>query len=137
MFSIRTTYLDRICYHLECDVHECRVLLPEGVRIAWRCVSSWEIRMELRRIAWRRMSPEGIQMELRQIEMRAPYHQGEWSLHLVHADGPPCDVWISHSQNFVLLDMSGSSDRIFHIRHMKQDGRGGVSTSPVSHIWIL
>ena len=28
-FSIRTTYSNRICYHLECDVHECRVLLPK------------------------------------------------------------------------------------------------------------
>ena len=35
MLSIRTTYPDRVCYRLGCDVHECRVLLPEGVRIAW------------------------------------------------------------------------------------------------------
>ena len=40
---IRTTYPNRICYHPECDVHECR--------IAWRRVSSWGIRMELIRIA--------------------------------------------------------------------------------------
>ena len=73
MFSIRTTYPDRICYRPECDVHECHVLLPEGVRIAWQHVSSWGIRMELRRIA-----------------MRAPCHQGEGSLYLVHADGPLC-----------------------------------------------
>nr|CAN63560.1 hypothetical protein VITISV_011355 [Vitis vinifera] len=42
-----------ICYHPECDVHECRVLLLEGVRIALRRMSSWGIRMELIRIAWR------------------------------------------------------------------------------------
>ena len=30
---IRTTYPDRICYCPGCDDHECRVLLPEGVRI--------------------------------------------------------------------------------------------------------
>ena len=134
---IQTTYPDRICYHLGCDTHECRVLLPEGVRIAWRCVSSWEIRMELRRIAWRRVSSWGIWMELRQIAMCTPCHQGEGSLHLVHADGPPCDARISHSRNSVRSDMSRSSDRIFHIRHLTPDGRGGVSTSPVSHIWIL
>ena len=26
------------------------------------------------------------------IAMRAPCHQGEGSLHLAHADGPPCDI---------------------------------------------
>ncbi|RVW77704.1 hypothetical protein CK203_053419 [Vitis vinifera] len=30
---IRTTYPDRICYRPRCNVNECRVLLPEGVRI--------------------------------------------------------------------------------------------------------
>ena len=33
---IRTTYLDRICYRPGCDDSECRVLLPEGVRIGER-----------------------------------------------------------------------------------------------------
>ena len=33
---IRTTYPDRICYRPGCDVCECRVLLPEGVRIGER-----------------------------------------------------------------------------------------------------
>ncbi|WKA06889.1 hypothetical protein VitviT2T_024767 [Vitis vinifera] len=33
---IRTTYPDRICYRPGCDDHECRVLLPEGVRIGER-----------------------------------------------------------------------------------------------------
>ena len=58
-----------------CDVHKCRVLLPEGVRIGERHMSSW-----------------GIWMELIRIALRAPCHQGEGSLHLAHADGPPCDI---------------------------------------------
>ena len=37
-----------------CNVHECRVLLPERVRIALCRLSAWGIRMELIRIAWRR-----------------------------------------------------------------------------------
>ena len=96
MFSIQTTYPDRICYRPECEVHECPVLLPEGVQIAWQ-----------------RVSPEGIWMKLRRIAMRAPCHQEEGSLHLVHVDGPPCDVRISHSRNSIMSDMSGSSDSAY------------------------
>ena len=110
---IRTTYPDRICYCLGCDDHECHVLLLEGVQIALRRVSSWGIRMELRRIA-----------------MRAPCHQEEGSLHLVHVDGPPCDVRISHSRNSIMSDMSGSSDRIFHIRRLTPDRRAGRFNFP-------
>ena len=33
---IRTTYLDRICYRPEYDVHKCRVLLPDGIQIGER-----------------------------------------------------------------------------------------------------
>nr|CAN76406.1 hypothetical protein VITISV_016040 [Vitis vinifera] len=40
----------------------------------------------------RRVSSWGIRMELLQIAMRASSHQGEGSLHLAHADGPPCDA---------------------------------------------
>ena len=59
-----------------CDVHECRVPLPKGVRIGGaRHMSSWGIRMELIRIA-----------------LRAPCHPGEGSLHLTHANGSPCDI---------------------------------------------
>ena len=82
MFSIRTTYPDRICYRL-------------GVMITSAVCFSW-----------------GIRMELRWIAMRAPCHQGEGSLHLVHADGPPCDAQISHSRM----------------------GKEDVLTSPVRHI---
>ena len=73
-----------------CDDYECRVLLPEGVRIGMQRVSPEGIRMELLRIAWWRMSFWGIWMEMLRIAMRAPCHQGEGSLHLTHADGPPC-----------------------------------------------
>ena len=53
-----------------CDVHECRVLLPEEVRIGERATCpSWWIRMELIRIA-----------------LRAPCHPGEESLHLAHGE---------------------------------------------------
>ena len=38
------------------------------------------------------VSSWGIRMELLWIAMRAPCHQGEGSLHLAHADGPPCDA---------------------------------------------
>ena len=41
------------------------------------------------------MSSWGIRMELIQIALRAPCHQGEGSLHLAHADGPP--YGIAHS----------------------------------------
>ena len=66
------------------------------------------------------MSSWGIRMELLRIEMRVPCHQGEGSLHLAHADGPPCDAqhssfhpgrnsirltfylfWISYIQNSI------------------------------------
>ena len=108
---------------------------PEGIRmelrrIGMRRVSPEGIRMELHRIGMRRMSPEGIRMKLRRIAMRAPCHQGEGSLYLVHTDGPSCDARISHSRNSALSDMSGSSDRIFHIRRLTLDGRGGRFNFP-------
>nr|CAN76013.1 hypothetical protein VITISV_019182 [Vitis vinifera] len=86
-------------------------------------------------------------MELLRIAMRAPCHQGEGSLHLAHADGPPCNarhssfhprknsvwptfhlLWISHIRNsvrptFHLL-------RISHIRRLMPDGRGGRFNFP-------
>ena len=52
-------------------------------------------------------------MELLRIAMRAPCHQGEGSLHLAHADGPPCDVPpssdISHPE-FCPADVPSSPD---------------------------
>ena len=99
---IRKTYPDRICYRPGCDVHECRVLLPEGI--------------------W---------MELLRIVMRAPCHQGEGSLHLAHADGPPCDTRQSSfhpGRNSVRPTFHFL--RIFHIRRLTPDGRGGPFNFP-------
>ena len=95
------------------------------------------------------MSSWGIRMELLWIAMRAPCHQGEGSLHLAHADGHPFNarhssfhpgknsiqptihlLRISRIRNSVQSDMSGSSDRIFHIQHLTPDGRGGRFNFP-------
>nr|CAN81851.1 hypothetical protein VITISV_004006 [Vitis vinifera] len=86
-------------------------------------------------------------MELLQIAKHAPCHQGEGSLHLAHADGPPCDA--RHSSfhpgrnsvrpTFHLLRTSYIRNsirptfhllRIFHIRHLTPDGRGGRFNFP-------
>nr|CAN68247.1 hypothetical protein VITISV_005940 [Vitis vinifera] len=87
----------------------------------------------------------GIRMELLRIAMHTPCHQGEGSLHLAHADGPPCNAqhssfhpgislsdrhstfsryltsglmsdtgWERRAFQLPRLDISGSSDRIFH-----------------------
>ena len=88
-------------------------------------------------------------MELLRIAMCASCHQGEGSLYLAHEDGPPYDarhssfhpgknfvrptfhlLWISYIWNSVRSDMTGSSDRIFHIRHLMPDGRGGRFNFP-------
>ena len=70
-------------------------------------------------------------MELLRIAMHAPCHQGEGSLHLAHADGPPFNT--RHSSfhpgknsvwpKFHLL-------WIFHIRRLTPDGRGGCFNFP-------
>ena len=81
----------------------------------------------------RHVSSWGIRMELFRIVMRAPCHQGEGSLHLAHADGSPCDAPHSAShpgKNSVRSDMSGSSNRIFHIQRLTPDGRGGCFNFP-------
>nr|CAN82821.1 hypothetical protein VITISV_041235 [Vitis vinifera] len=96
----------------------------------------------------RHVSSWGIRMKFLRIAMHAPCHQGEGSLHLAHADGPPCDIahstwggilsgqlstfsgyltsgWEKRAFQLPRSDMSGSSDRIFHIRRLTPDGRGG------------
>ena len=68
------------------------------------------------------MSSWGIRMELIWITMHAPCHQGERSLHLAHADGPPCDAQHSSfhpGEEFCPADIPLSPD----ISH--PDGRGG------------
>ena len=57
------------------------------------------------------MSSWGIRMELLRIAMRAPCHQGEGSLHLAHADGPPCDVPPSSDISHPVPDADGRGGR--------------------------
>ena len=92
------------------------------------------------------MSSWGILMELLRIAMRGPCHQGEGSLHLAHANGPPCDArhssfhpgknfvrptfhlpWISHIQNSVLPTFHLLW--ISHIRKSVQSDMSGSSDS--------
>ena len=73
------------------------------------------------------MSSWGIRMELLRIEMRAPCHQGEGSLHLAHADGPPCNARHSSfhpGEEFCPANIPPSPD----ISH--PDGRGGRFNFP-------
>ncbi|RVW63049.1 Retrovirus-related Pol polyprotein from transposon 17.6 [Vitis vinifera] len=69
---IRTTYPDRICYRPGVMFMSV-VCFSEGVRIG-----------EIAHVLLRN------RMELIRIAMRTPCHPGEGSLHLAHADGPPC-----------------------------------------------
>ena len=93
-----------------CDDRKCRVLLPEGGRIAWRRVSSLG-------------NPDGV--------------EPDGSLHLTHVDGPlcffsypelyPADVppypdishptpdigWERRAFQLPRLDISGSSDSVY------------------------
>ncbi|RVW89446.1 Retrovirus-related Pol polyprotein from transposon 17.6 [Vitis vinifera] len=69
---IRTTYPDRICYRPGCDVHECRVFLPEEARIGEHHMSSWGIRMELIRISLR---ARGL------LALHSSIHPGRNSVH--------------------------------------------------------
>ena len=60
-----------------CDVDECRVLLPERIRIALRHLSAWGIRIALRRLsAWGNpdgIDPDSLAMwDISHPEFRAP-----------------------------------------------------------------
>ncbi|RVW99488.1 hypothetical protein CK203_038488 [Vitis vinifera] len=76
----------------------------------------------------RHMSSWGIRMELLRIAMCAPCHQGEGSLRLAPADGPPCDIPPGCLTSEILLRRH--SIWIFHIRHLTPDGRGGLFNFP-------
>ena len=76
-----------------CDVDECRVLLPERIRIALRHLSAWGIRIALRRL-FLLGSPDSIAAHVLLGNSNGVEPDG--SLHLTHADGPPCDIRISH-----------------------------------------
>ena len=89
--------------------------------------------MEFIRIAWRRVSSWGIRMELRWIAMRTLCHQGEGSLHLAHADGPPCDI--AHSTRGEEFRPSTFTSGIpfadiSHLDISQPDGRGGRFNFP-------
>ena len=89
--------------------------------------------MEFIRIAWRRVSSWGIRMELRWIAMHTLCHQGEGSLHLAHADGPPCDI--AHSTRGEEFRPSTFTSGIpfadiSHLNISQPDGRGGRFNFP-------
>ena len=67
------------------------------------------------------MSSWGIRMELIRIALRAPCHQGEGSLHLAHADGPPYDIAPSTRGNPDGVDPDSLA--AWDISH--PDGKGG------------
>nr|CAN71975.1 hypothetical protein VITISV_042684 [Vitis vinifera] len=81
------------------------------------------------------MSSWGIRMELIRIALHAPCHPGEGSLHLAHANGPPCDI--AHSTRGRILSgrlstFSGyftsgipSADVSPSLDISHSDGRGG------------
>ena len=105
-----------------CDVHECHVLLLEGVRIGERATC-----------------PLGeIWMELIRIALRTPCHPGEGSLHLAHTDGPPLHSIAQSTMGGILCaDISYPEFRAptFYIRisHSRM-GEEDASTSPDIHI---
>ena len=82
----------------------------------------------------RHISSWGIRMELIRIALRAPCHQGGGSLHLAHADGPPCDA--RHSSFHPGKNSVWPSFHLLRISHSRM-GEEDVSTSPVRHVQIL
>ena len=73
------------------------------------------------------MSSWGIRMELIRIAMRTSCHPREGSLHLAHADGPPCDAQHSSfhpGEEFCLANIPPSPDI------SQPDGRGGRFNFP-------
>ena len=98
---IRTTYPDRICYLPGCDVRECRVLLPEGVRIG-----------------------EQPHILLGNLDGVAPDSDTR------HSSFHPRKNSIQPTFQLPRLDMSGSSDRISHIRCLMPNGRRGRFNFP-------
>ena len=108
---IRITYLDRICHRSGVIFHECYVLQLGGI--------------------W---------MELIRIALRTPCHPGERSLHLAHADGPPCGIAQSTRGGIPCTDISHPEFRAptFYIRisHSRM-GEEDISTSPIRLIRIF
>ena len=115
---IQTTYLDRICYRPECDDRECRVLLPEGVRIGEHatippgCITSGIL---LRRHSTR----------MSHIRNFAPltFHPNVSHPKFCSVDIPPGCL-----TSGILLRRH--SIRIFRIRRLMPNGRGGRFNFP-------
>nr|CAN81164.1 hypothetical protein VITISV_030719 [Vitis vinifera] len=109
---IRTTHPDRICYR------------PGSLDRGAHHMSSWGIRMELLRIATRGIAHS---TRVRILSDRSSTFSGYLTT-----------GWERRTFQLPRSDMSGCSDRIFHIRishsRMREED---VSTSPVRHIWIL
>nr|CAN74648.1 hypothetical protein VITISV_028032 [Vitis vinifera] len=113
-----------------------------------RHVSSWGIRMELLRIAMRTPCHQGKgSLQLAHADgppcdaRHSSFHTGKNSVrptfHLLRIS----HIWnsvrptfhlprISHIRNSIRSNMSGFSDRIFHIRCLTPDGRGGCFNFP-------
>ena len=81
------------------------------------------------------MSSWGILMELLRIAMRAPCHQGEGSLHLAHADGPPCDV--QHSSFHPGKNSVRPTFHLLRISHIRNSIRPTFHLLLICHIWRL
>ena len=111
-------------------------------------MSSWGIRMELLRIAMRTPCHQGKgSLQLAHADgppcdaRHSSFHTGKNSVrptfHLLRIS----HIWnsvrptfhlprISHIRNSIRSNMSGFSDRIFHIRCLTPDGRGGCFNFP-------
>ena len=108
--SIRTTYPDKICYHPVCDVHECR--------IAWRCVSTWGIRMELSWIG--------------------PYTLHTQTVPLAIRDRHFHFLWISHPEFCPVKTCPDPLSGYFTSRRLKSRmGEENISTPLDRHIRII
>ena len=91
-----------------CNVHECRVLLPERVRIALRHLSAWGIRIALRRLsAW------GIRMELIRIAWRCGTFHIRNSVRRHFTSGYLTAGWERRMFQFLRIDISGPSDSAY------------------------
>ena len=109
-----------------CDVHECSVLLLEGVRIALRRLSVWGIRMELIQISLHAPSPPGEESlhfahgeELYPVgipphpDISHPDGKGGRSVRRHFTSGYPIAGWERRTLQLLQIDISGSSDNAY------------------------
>ena len=101
------------------------------VRVWWSwvsCASPWG---SLDKGA-RHVSSWAIPMELLRIAMCALCHQGEGSLHLAHADGPPCDT--RHSSFHPGKNSVRPTFHLLRISHIRNSVRPMFHLLQISHI---